>query len=343
MRAAVYYNNSDVRVEERPKPSIGPDEILVKVVASGICGSDVLEWYRTKKAPIVLGHEIAGMIDEVGGGVQDFTVGDRVFVSHHVPCNTCRYCMAGNHTVCETLHTTNFDPGGFAEFVRVPAINVVTGTFTLPTTMSYDEATFIEPLGCVIRGQRVVGGCKGKTVLVLGSGVSGLLHIMLAKARGASKIIATDIADFKFEQAIALGADRVISAHHDVAAKVKEATDGRGADLIIVCTGALSAFSDALKAVDRAGTILCFATTEPGVDLQVPINEFWRNSVTITSSYAAAPVDLVEAIEVIRDREVQVARLITHRVPLDDAGVGFQMMANSQASIKILVYPQQTK
>ena len=208
MRAAVYYNNGDVRLEEMPKPSIAADEILVKVVASGVCGSDVLEWYRTKKAPIVLGHEIAGMVDAVGGEVDDFAVGDRVFVSHHVPCNSCRYCAAGNHTVCETLHTTNFDPGGFAEYIRVPAINVATGTFKLPDTTSYDEGTFVEPLGCVIRGQRTAGGCAGKTVVVMGSGISGLLHIMLAKSAGAERVIATDIVDFKLEWAMALGADR---------------------------------------------------------------------------------------------------------------------------------------
>jgi len=340
MRAAVYYNNHDVRLEELLKPTIAADEILVKIVASGICGSDLLEWYRIRKAPVVLGHEIAGMVAEVGDAVDGFSVGDRVFVSHHVPCNTCRYCTAGHHTVCETLHTTNFDPGGFAEYVRVPAINVTTGTFRLPNTMSYDQGTFIEPLGCVIRGQRTAGGCEGKTVLVMGSGISGLLHIMLAKASGAARIIATDVSEYKFEQALAVGADRVISAHHDVPARVRDYNDGRGADLIIVCTGAASAFQDAMTSVERAGSVLCFATTEPGTDLRVPINEFWRNSITILSSYAAAPGDLDEAIRVIDSGRVDVMRLVTHRFSLANAATGFKMMATGQNSVKILIYPQ---
>ena len=173
MRVAMYYNNKDIRIEERPKPKIGPGEILVKILASGICGSDVMEWYRIKKAPIVLGHEIAGEIVETGQGVEKYKVGDRVFVSHHIPCNTCRYCLNGFHTVCETLHTTNFDPGGFAEYVRAPQLNVDRGTFVLPDEVSLEEGTFVEPLGCIIRGQRVAGLRPGMTVLILGSGISG--------------------------------------------------------------------------------------------------------------------------------------------------------------------------
>jgi L-iditol 2-dehydrogenase len=171
VRVAVYYNNRDVRLEEMPRPRIGPGELLVKVIASGICGSDVMEWYRIKKAPRVLGHEIAGDIVEVGEGVTRYEVGDRVFVSHHVPCNTCRYCLSGQHTVCETLHTTNYDPGGFAEFLRVPAINVDRGVWVLPDDVSFEEGVFIEPLGCVVRAQRVARVQPGQTVLVQGSGM----------------------------------------------------------------------------------------------------------------------------------------------------------------------------
>ncbi|MBN1823885.1 MAG: alcohol dehydrogenase catalytic domain-containing protein, partial [Endomicrobiales bacterium] len=146
MKVAVYYNNKDVRVEERPVPKIGDGEMLVKVMASGICGSDVMEWYRIKKAPLVLGHEIAGDVVETGAGVSKYKVGDRVFVSHHVPCNKCHYCLSGHHTACHTLHTTNYDPGGFSQFIRVPGINLDCGVFVLPVDMSYEEGAFIEPL-----------------------------------------------------------------------------------------------------------------------------------------------------------------------------------------------------
>ena len=162
MKVAVYYNNKDIRLEERPKPIIKEGEILVKVKASGICGTDVMEWYRIKKAPRILGHEIAGEIIESKSN--KFKVGQRVFVSHHVPCNKCKYCLEGNHTACDTLHAGNYDPGGFSEFIRVPKINVELGTYILPENVSYGEGTMIEPLGCVVRGQRVIGVKKGQTM-----------------------------------------------------------------------------------------------------------------------------------------------------------------------------------
>src|SRR5512136_1611243 len=122
MKVAMYYNNNDVRLEEMPKPQINDDEILVKVKAAGICGSDVMEWYRVKKAPIVLGHEVAGTVEKTGDGVTAFKPGDRVVVSHHVPCMTCALCLEGKHTLCNTLRSTSFDPGGFCEYVRVPKL-----------------------------------------------------------------------------------------------------------------------------------------------------------------------------------------------------------------------------
>lgn len=340
MRVAVYYNNNDVRLEEMPKPRIGPGEILVKVIAGGICGSDLLEWYRIKKAPIVLGHEIAGEVTEVGDGVERFQPGDRVVVSHHVPCNTCRYCLAGNHTVCETLHTTNFDPGGFSEYIRVPRINVDRGTFLLPDKISFEEGAFCEPLACVVRGQRMAQFRPGQTVLVIGSGISGILHIQLARATGAGRIIATDISEFHLEKAKEFGADAAVHADEDVPKRVRECNEGCLADQVVVCTGAFSAFKQALKSVDRAGAILCFATTEPGVDLPIPINEFWRNSITVMSSYANSPYDLEVAMELIWSGRVNVRQMITHRLCLAETGKGFQIMVEGENSLKVIVEPQ---
>ncbi|MEE9593876.1 MAG: alcohol dehydrogenase catalytic domain-containing protein, partial [Candidatus Hydrothermarchaeales archaeon] len=168
MRVAMYYNNQDVRLEEMPKPTIGSGEILLKTMASGVCGSDVMEWYRVKKAPLVLGHEVTGEIVEVGEGVKGYKTGDRIFASHHVPCNKCHYCLNDHHTSCETLHTTNFVPGGFAEYIRVPKINVENGMYLLPENVSYDVGSLIEPLACVVRGQRLAGMKPGLTVLILG-------------------------------------------------------------------------------------------------------------------------------------------------------------------------------
>ncbi|MCQ4574339.1 MAG: zinc-dependent dehydrogenase [Candidatus Brocadiales bacterium] len=340
MRVAVYYNNSDVRLEERPVPKVGDGELLVKVMASGVCGSDVMEWYRVKKAPLILGHEITGEIVEVGEGVVQYKKGDRVFVSHHVPCNTCHYCLNGNHTACDTLHTTNFDPGGFAEYLRVPEINVDRGVYVLPGEMSYEDGSFIEPLACVVRGQRTARLRPGGSVLVIGSGISGLLHIALARALGAGRIIATDLNEYRLDMAGKFGADAVMRASDDVPARLPEMNSGRLADVVIVCAGALPAFEQALRSADRGGTVLCFAPTEPGVELPVPVNDFWRNSITIMPSYGAAPVDIATAMELIRARRVPVNEMITHRLGLAETGKGFGLVAGGGESVKVIIEPQ---
>jgi L-iditol 2-dehydrogenase len=323
VKAAVYYNNRDIRIDERPIPKIGSGEILVKVIASGICGSDVMEWYRTKKGPRVLGHEVAG--DIVESKSAKFRVGDRVFVSHHVPCNRCKYCREGNQTACETLHKGNYDPGGFAEYIRVPKINVETGTYRLPKNVSYEEGTIIEPLGCVLRGQRVIGVKKGQTVLILGSGFSGLLNIQVAKMKGA-RVIATDVNGFKLMKAKEYGADQIIDARENINFK---------ADRIIICTGALQSAAQAFGAVDRKGTILCFAVPEKNIE--VPTEEFWRNEITITSSYGAAPADLEEAIALIKRGKIRVKNLITHKVPLIDIQKGYALILDGKETVKVVV------
>lgn len=193
MKCVMYYNNRDIRLKEIPVPTIRDNELLVKMHACGICGSDVLEWYRAKKAPLVLGHEMTGTIVAAGEKVSKRMIGDRVFVSHHVPCNTCYYCLNGNHTVCDTLRSTNLDPGGFAEYIRVPGINVDRGVFSLPDEVSCEEGTLIEPLACVLRGQKITGLKPGQSVFILGGGISGLLHLKLARALGAGSVIVGDI------------------------------------------------------------------------------------------------------------------------------------------------------
>ena len=343
MRVLMYYNNKDVRVEEMPVPKTGPGELLVKVFASGICGSDVMEWYRIKKAPRVLGHEITGEIAEVGEGVEKYKKGDRVFVSHHVPCNTCHYCLNGYHTACDTLHRTNYDPGGFAEYIRIPRINVESGVYVLPDGMSYEEGTFIEPLACVVRGQRLAGLKPGRTVLVIGSGISGLIHINLARALGAGRIIATDITGYRLEAAARFGADAVINAKEDVQKRLLEINENRLADLVIVCAGALSASTDALKCVDRGGTVLYFAVPEPEVMVPVPMNDLWRNEITLMTSYGASPLDLEIAIKLISSRRVDLSGMITHKLTFRDGGLGFRLVAEAKESIKVIFEPHKNK
>jgi L-iditol 2-dehydrogenase len=323
MKVAVYYSNRDIRIEERPIPKIGGGEILVKVKASGICGTDVMEWYRIKKAPRILGHEISG--DIVESKSRKFKVGQRVFVSHHVPCNKCKYCRDGQETACETLHKGNYDPGGYSEFIRVPKINVDLGTYLLPKQVSYEEATMIEPLACVIRGQRLINLHRRHSVLILGSGVSGLMNIQLAKLKGA-KVIATDIYEYRLKKARQFGADEVINAKQDFKTQ---------AERIIICTGALKAVEQAWVCVDRKGIILFFAI--PQEDIRIPSADFWRNEITITSSYGAAPADLEQALDLIQTKKLDIRPLITHRIPLTEIQQGFQLVSRAQDSLKVVL------
>lgn len=343
MKVAMYYRNDDVRIQELPVPQIGPDELLVRIMASGICGSDVMEWYRIKKAPRVLGHEITGDIIQIGSHVTGFSVGDRVFVSHHVPCDECQYCMANEHTLCDTLHSTNFYPGGFAEYIRVPAINVEKGTFKLPKGMSYEQGVFIEPLACVVRGMRRAGFTAGKIVCIIGSGISGLLHVKLARAMGAKCIIATDINSFRLKKASEYGANVVAHASEDVPSLIKKASNGFLADLVITCTGAKSAIEQAAASVRPGGTILFFAPTEPAVSVPFPLFELWNKAVTMMSTYAGAPKDIKDAINLIASGCVQVTDMITHRLSLDETAEGIRLVSQAGDSIKVVIEPHRNK
>ena len=340
MRVAMYYRNTDVRLQQMPKPEIGPGEILVKVISSGICGSDVMEWYRIKRAPLVLGHEIAGDIVEVGKDVKTYNVGQRVFVSHHVSCGECIYCRKGHESTCDTLRTTNFHPGGFAEFIRVPEVNVKSGVYVLPKELTYDDGAFIEPLACVVRGFRLGGFRKGHTVLVLGSGIAGLLQIKLAKALGAGKVIATDISGYRLDAARRFGADVALNAIYDVPKLVREANGGRGADFVIVCAGAPKVIDQALKSVDRGGSVLLFAPPKPGILVPVPFGDLWKDEVSITMTYAGSPRDINEAIELLHTKKVVVSDMITHRFGLAGTGKGFELVARAGESIKVIIEPQ---
>jgi L-iditol 2-dehydrogenase len=325
MKVAVYYNNRDIRIEDIPQPKIGDGEILVKVKASGICGTDVMEWYRIRKAPRILGHEITG--DIVESNSPKYKAGQRVFVSHHVPCYQCNHCKEGHHTACETLHNGNYDPGGYSEFIRVPKINVEHGIYVLPGKLSYEEGTMIEPLACAIRGQQVVGVKKGQTVLILGCGISGLLNIRIAKLNGA-KVIATDMDPYRLGKAREYGADEVYNPKDLPLLK---------AERVILCTGALPAVKQAFQSIDRKGTVLLFAI--PETDIQLPTVEVWRNEITVTSSYGAAPEDLKDAIKLIDSGKIDVKGLITHKLPLDQTQEGFRLVAGAKQTLKVVLLP----
>lgn len=338
---AVYHNNRDIRIEERAVPDIGPGELLVKVESSGICGSDVMEWYRKSRAPLVLGHEIAGTVAGKGAIVEDFEEDDRVFVSHHVPCMSCRYCGSGRHSLCDTLRETNFDPGGFSEFVRVPEINVKVGTFRLPEGVSFDEGSFVEPLACVLRGLGTARFEPGGSVLVLGSGISGLLYVKALRALEAALIVTTDIAAYRLDAASRFGADAALEAAEATPERLRKLNGGRLFDLVVTCAGEREVVEQAFRSVDRGGTVLLFAPLEPGTGIELPFYEIWRDQVTIVSTYAGCPEDIEAAIDLLRSRRLGVADMITHRLPLEETGLGFRMVAEGEKSIKVIIKPQE--
>ncbi len=336
MKVAVYYSNDDVRVEERPVPRISDGEILVRMMASGICGTDVMQWYRKRKAPRVLGHEMAGEIVATGSKVEGFREGDRVFVSHHVPCYQCRYCAAGNYTACESLHTGNYDPGGFSEYIRVPEENVKFGTFLLPGGMSYGDATMIEPLACVVAGQRALDIKKGQTVVIIGSGISGLLHVRMAKMRGAT-VVATDVSAYRMQRARECGADHVFAAAEYSADVLRGLNRGSLAERVILCAAAGQAMDHAVSSVDRRGKILFFAVPEE--DIRIPSLRFWRDEISLGFSYGASPEDLREAMQMIEQGTVDVRKMITHRIPLSRIQTAFGLVTAGGESLKVVVVP----
>jgi len=342
MKVGVYYKNSDVRVEERPQPAVGDRDILVKVMACGLFGSDLLEWYRIKRAPLVLGHEPAGIVVETGKLVRSVKPGDRVFVTHHVPCNACYHCLTGHETACTTFqNVNNFEPGGFSQFLRVTGRSVDTGTFVLPDSVSFEQATFIEPLATAVRALRTAGLKPAQSVLVCGSGIAGLLIVKLARAMGAGNVIATDVSPYRLEKAHQYGALHTIAAGEDVPAFIKKINDGRLADIVILCAGALPAARTALMSAERGGTILFFAVPKPGETLDVDFNPFWRDDITIKTCYGAAPVDNMQALDLIKQGTVDVSDMVTHRFGIDRIGEAFLTGAQPDGSLKVVVEPNQ--
>ncbi len=340
MKVGMYYSNSDVRVEEQPVPVVGDTDILIKVMASGICGSDLLEWYRIQRAPLVLGHELAGEIVEVGTSITTFKPGDRVFATHHVPCDECRYCLGGHETACKTFQTeNNFLPGGFAQFLKVGGRSIITGTMKLADNMSYDAGTFVEPLGTAVRGIRTIDLQPTDSIMIFGSGIAGILLMKLARARGAKTIIACDIDDSRLRSAKKAGADFTVSAKDDVIEFIKQNNGGRLADKVLICAGALSAAETALQCVDKGGMVLFFAVPKPGESLAVDFNPYWRDDISIKTCYGAAPRDNSKALELLASDTIDVSDMITHRFPIDDIGEAFKTAANPNETLKVIVEP----
>ena len=335
MKVSYWYNNRDIRIEEVPTPRPGPGELLVKVISCGICGSDIVEWYRLPRAPLVQGHEVGAQVVAAGDSVTKFKPGDRVFVAPKVPCMECSYCKDGHYPQCSEVKVRL--PGGFAEYILVPETLVDKGAYLLPEALTYDQSTFIEPLACVVRAQRLAGVRENRTVFVAGCGMSGLLHVKLAKSRKC-RVIATDINRNRLAFAKRVGADITIDAAEDVSRRLADENIGKPG-VIILCTSALSAVQHAWQCVDKGGAIVFFAVPGPDKDVTVPINDFWTKEIRILTSYYCGPPDIDEAIKLIESGEIQVEDMITHRLGLEDIAKGFELVLDGTRSIKVIIRP----
>lgn len=337
MKVAYWYNNKDIRIEEIPTPKPKHNEMLVKVISCGICGSDIVEWYRLPRAPLIQGHEIGAQVVSAGKSIKKYKSGDRVFIAPKVPCMKCYYCENGHYPQCSEVKERL--PGGFAEYILVPEMLIENGTYPLPDNITYDQSTFIEPLACVVRAQRLAGVKKGQTVLVIGCGMSGLLHVKLAAAKGC-KIIAADINKTKLDLALQMGADIAVNAADDIATSLIEKT-GKKADIIFLCASADSAVEQVWKCVDKGGVIVLFAVPAPDKKVVVPVNDFWMKEITILTSYYCGPPDIIESMKLIEWHTISVDDLITHRLSLPDIVKGFQLVTDGRESIKIIIKPHE--
>src|SRR3990170_770446 len=338
MKVAMYYALDDIRIEEKPKPKVGSDEILVEMKACGVCGSDLMDWYLRSRAPLVLGHEPAGIIVEAGKNVKDFKIGDRVFAHHHVACLTCHYCVNGDYTMCPKFGQTHLELGGFAEYFKVPAPNLQIDTLKLPQSLSYEEATLIEPVGCCIRAQNKVGIRKGDSVAIIGAGPSGIMHSMLARISGAAQILVSDVVDYRLKMAKRLGADLTVNLKQEnLVKRGKEATEYRGADVVIVTAPNVKAVEDSVQIVRRGGKLLLFAPTQPDQYARLSPHRLFFSEISVTPSYSVSHIETRQALELISSGKIKAKELITHRFPLSQTQEAFQTAARSKECLKVVV------
>jgi L-iditol 2-dehydrogenase len=338
MKAAVYYSHQDIRIEELPMPKLDEDEVLVETKACGVCGSDLMDWYLKGRAPLVLGHEPAGVIAEKGSKVRDFKVGDRVFVHHHVACLTCHYCKHGDYTLCEQFHNTNIKPGGFAEYFKVPFKNLQLDTLMLPQPVTFEEATLIEPVGCCLRAIRKSNIQTGDSVAVIGAGTTGIIHVGLSKIFGAAKTIVSDLFDFRLTVAKKFGADVLVNPEReDLDSIVKAETGGVGVDVAVVTAPSLDAYKSGMRICRKGGRLIVFAPTAPGKYLEVSPKELFFSEVQIIPSYSTSHLETREALDLIASGRLNVKVLITHRFRLVDTAKAFKTALGSKESLKVIV------
>ena len=334
MKAALYYGPDDIRLEDVAVPEIGAGEVLIKIKACGLCGTDLHKiLQKTVPAGTVLGHEIAGEIVKTGGGVKNFSEGDRVVVAHHVPCFVCSLCRKGHHSLCPEFKKLNIDPGGFCEYVRILPASVQNAMFKIPDGLSFEVASLCEPLACCLRAVRKKIQAHD-VVTVIGAGPIGIMHVQLAKALGAGKVFSADVSQWRRESALKFGADLVFDPRDEKgAAKIEKS------DIVIIAAGNPAACLTGFQLVKPGGTIILFAENPPGTTLPFDPNQFYHKELTILGAYSSSPVELKLAFEMLVSGKVQLSNLVTHKFPLNRIPEAVNTMRLAQDSLKIVIIP----
>jgi L-iditol 2-dehydrogenase len=330
MRAAVHAGPGVIRLVSRPVPVAGPGELLLRVRGCGLCGSDLARLRDTPPGPTVLGHEVVGEVVEVGPEAGDYRPGARVVVAHHVPCSACHYCQRGSPSMCRAFKASNLDPGGFAEYVRVPPENVRHATFRIPEGIPDAVAAFTEPLACCVRAVRRAGVAKGDTVAVAGVGAMGALLVQLARRAGAT-VLGIDPVPERRALAEALGANATEPGR--AGAALAALTEGRGADSVVLTVGVPAVVQEALTWVRDGGTVHLFVGEG---EAPLSIGAIYRRELTLGATYSSSPADLAEAFALLCAGEVKVDRLASHRLPLERLAEAVELMTE-RAALKVFV------
>lgn len=344
MKVARLYSFNDIRIEDIETPAPGDRGALIRVKASGICSGDVMPWYIEKKAPLVLGHEPVGEIVELGKELEDegnlnfFKMGDRVFVHHHAPCMRCRFCMKGDYVQCDEWRRSRIIPGGISEYILIPDGILRNDTLLLPDNVSFEDATLIEPTACVVKSLRRAGIRKGDVILIIGMGVMGMIHIMLARELGAERIIGADMVGFRLNKAGELGADSTINVKEKgMKETVLDLTEGRGADIVIVGPNSVNAMKSGLECVAPGGRVIFFTPARPDERLTIDPNHLYFNDINIITSYSCGPDDTREALSYIERGVVRAMNLITHRFRIEDTEFAYRTVAKAEDSLKVII------
>lgn len=340
MKAAVYYSHEDVRVEERPIPDIGPDDVLLKTLASGLCGGEAMPWYK-KSEPKVLGHEPVGEVVAIGRNVTDVKIGERLFVNHHVGRVQSHWSLRGHFTRDPYYSTTRLDPGAMCEYYRVTAQHLRMDVRRIPSHIPDDVATTIEPWSCVIGGLKVCGIKPGDTVAVVGAGFMGQGFIHMAPLFGAGKVVALDFSNWRLEKARELGATHVINPlETDPVAAMRDLNNGHLADTVIVIAPSAKAWDQAVALTEVGGTLHLGAPLAPNTPWTLDGNRAYFDEITITSKYSSDHTDTYAYFRLLDAGRIAVDKAITHHFDIADAAVAFRTLVEAGQSLKIIVYPQ---